>query len=197
MARVSAAIRAVEQRTSGEVVAVVAAESDGYLWAPVLAAALAALAIAGPLIVFTWMDVRLIYAWQVLTFAFLVLVLTRRPIRFWLVPRRVKHERAHARAVEQFLAQNLHTTSGRTGVLIFVSLAERYVEVLADAAVHAKVAPAEWQSIVDGMTARLARHEAAEGFIEAIERCGAILALHFPPTAADPNDLPDHLIVLA
>jgi putative membrane protein len=197
MARISAAIRAVETRTSGEVVAVVTAESDGYLWAPVLVAALAALALAGPLIVFTWMDVRLIYLLQVVTFVGLAALLMLRPLRHRFVPAAVKRERAHARAVEQFLAQNLHTTEGRTGVLIFVSLAERYAEVLADAAIHKHVPAAEWQAIVDALTSRLAANEAAAGFVEAIERCGAILAQHYPPGTSDPNALPDHLIVLA
>ena len=56
-----------------------------------------------------------------------------------LIPRSMQRTRAHRRAVEQFLVQNLHTTEGRTGVLIFVSVAERYAEILADHGIHAKV----------------------------------------------------------
>lgn len=194
--RISDAIRRVERTTSGEVVAVIAAESDNYAWAPILAAALLALAIAAPLIVFTWLDVRWIYAWQVIVFASGAALLSLRPMRYRFVPRAVQRERAHARAVEQFLAQKLHTTDGRTGVLIFVSLAERYAEVLADAGIHKAVDAAEWQAIVDALTAHLAENRPADGFIEAIERCGALLAKHFPPGTHDPNALPNHLIVL-
>jgi putative membrane protein len=195
--RIGEAIKRVERTTSGEIVAVVAAESDSYAWAPILVAALSALAVAGPLIVFTWMDVRWIYFWQVLVFAAAAVLLSLRPIRYLLVPRSVMRERAHARAVEQFLAQNLHTTEGRTGVLIFVSLAERYAEILADAGIHAKVHASGWQTIVDTLTAHLADGRPADGFEEAIERCGALLATHFPPGTRDPNALPNHLIVLA
>jgi putative membrane protein len=195
--RVSAAIERVERTTSGEVVAVIAAESDTYAWAPVLAAALMALAIAAPLIVFTWLDVRWIYAWQVIVFLAATALLSLRPVRYALVPRAVKRARAHARAVEQFLAQNLHTTAGRTGVLIFVSFAERYAEILADAGIHAKVPATEWQAIVDRLTAHLAEGRPADGFIAAIEASGALLAAHFPPGTHDPNALPNHLIVLA
>ena len=133
---------------------------------------------------------------RVFALAFLAFALSRHPFRYWLVPATVKHERAHRRAVEQFLAQNLHTTSGRTGVLIFVSVAERYAEILADAGVHTKVTPAEWQSIVTRLTSAIGDGRTGDGFVDAITRCGAVLAEHFPPGTHDPNALPDHLIVL-
>ncbi|MCK9912500.1 hypothetical protein MXD81_25325, partial [Microbacteriaceae bacterium K1510] len=60
-------------------------------------------------------------------------------IRTALVPAGLKRLHAHRRAVEQFLAQNLHTTEGRTGVLLFVSVAERYAEIIPDRAIDAKV----------------------------------------------------------
>jgi putative membrane protein len=159
-------------------------------------AALAALAIVAPLIVFTWMSIQWIYGIQVLTFAMLAFVLNRAPLRYMLVPKAVKRERAHRRAVEQFLAQNLHTTRGRTGVLIFVSVAEHYAEVLADSGIHSKVTPTEWQAIVTMLTEAIGDGRTADGFVSAIDRCGVILAKHFPPGTQDPNALPDHLIVL-
>jgi putative membrane protein len=194
--RIGAAIQSAERATSGEIVAVVAADSDSYLWAPILAAALIALAIEAPLIIFTWISIQWIYALQVLTFVLLALALSQPPLRHMLVPKSVKRERAHRRAVEQFLAQNLHTTSGRTGVLIFVSVAEKYAEILADAGIHAKVKPAEWQDIVTALTSAIGDGRTGDGFVEAIKRCGTLLAKHFPPGTQDPNALPDHLIVL-
>jgi putative membrane protein len=113
-----------------------------------------------------------------------------------LVPRAVLHERAHARAVEQFLVQNLHTTEGRTGVLIFVSVAERYAEILADAGIHRKVAEGTWQTIVDELTAQIGEGRQTDGFVHAIERVGVYLAEHYPPGSAPANALPNHLIVL-
>jgi putative membrane protein len=196
-ARVSQAIQTAEQSTSGEIVAVIAAESDSYLWAPILAAALAALAIAAPLIFLTWMNVHWIYLIQIAVFIGLGLLLWTRPVRYMLVPMSLKRERAHARAVEQFLVQNMHTTAGRTGVLIFVSVAERYVEVLADQAVHAKVSAGHWQTIVDRMTAEIAVGRTGDAFVHAIEATGKILAQHFPPGTAEATALPNHLIVLA
>jgi putative membrane protein len=194
--RISNAIHVAEAKTSGEIVAVVASESDSYLYAPILWAALAALAIIWPLVYFTWMTIQWIAVIQLLIFVGLALILSSRPLRYRLVPRATLVERAHARAVEQFLVQNLHTTAGRTGVLIFVSVAERYAEILADAGIHNKVPEGTWQTIVDELTSHIGSGRTTDGFVHAIERVGKHLAQHFPPGSAPANALPNHLIVL-
>lgn len=194
--RIAAAIAEAERGTSGEIVAVIATESASYLYAPVLWAAAAALIMPWPFIFWTWWPIQTIYALQVATFAVLALVLTQRPFRYRLVPRSVKHTRARRRAREQFLAQNLHTTAGRTGVLIFVSVAERYAELLADAGIDAHVPPGEWQAAVDALTTRIEQGRPGDGFVEAVEAVGRRLAAHFPPGSHDPHELPNHLIVL-
>src|SRR5262249_2063019 len=152
--RVADAIALAERDTTGEIVAMIAPQSSSYVYIPFLWAALAALAVPWPLIFWTWWPVQNIYLLQLAVFAALVLVLSHRPLRLGLVPRSVKHARAHRRAVEQFLAQNLYTSTGHTGVLIFVSVAEGFAEILADSAIHAKVAQPQW----DGMVADLTEH---------------------------------------
>jgi len=194
--RINRAINDVESRTSGEVVAVVASESDSYLFAPILAAALLALLAAWPLIYFTWMSVQWIYVVQIALFVALTVAFSLRPLRYMLVPKPIKPARAHARAVEQFLAQNLHTTEGRTGVLIFVSVAERFAEILADSAIHKAVPPETWQGIVDRMTAEIEDGRTADAFVHAIDSVGDLLARHFPPGSGPDNILTNHLIVI-
>jgi len=137
--RVAEAITAAERKTAGEIVAVVALESSTYLYAPFLWAALVALLAPWPLIYLTWISVQWIFGVQLVVFLVLLMALIPRPIRHRLVPPGVKRSRAHRRAVEQFLAQNLHTTEGRTGILIYVSIAERYAEILADTGIESKV----------------------------------------------------------
>jgi putative membrane protein len=195
-ARISSAISTAERKTSGEIVAVVAASSDTYLYVPFLWAGLIALLVPWPLIHFTWMKVQIIYLIQLLTFLVLLAALWPKHIRTALVPKSVRNAHAHRRATEQFLVQNLHTTANRTGVLIFVSVAERHAEVLADKGIDQRVAPGTWQAIVDELTREIAAGRAADGFIAAIERCGHHLQQHYPPRPHDPNELPDHLIVL-
>lgn len=194
--QISDAIIAAENETSGEILAVVAARSDSYLYVPFLWAALLALLVPWPLIYFTWAPVTWIYLVQLAVFLVLLVLFLPQRIRLSLVPASVKRLHAHRRAVEQFLAQNLHTTEGRTGVLIFVSVAERYAEVLADSGIHERVPPGTWQAIVDRLTDDIGHGDAALAFVHAINTAGTHLAEHFPPGDRDPNELPDHLIVL-
>ena len=194
--RISAAITAAERKTSGEIVAVVTEASDSYLYVPFMWAALAALIVPWPLIHFTWMTVQWIFAIQLLVFFVLLALLWPRHIRTALVPKSIRAAHAHQRATEQFIAQNLHTTEGRTGVLIFVSIAERHAEILADKGIDDRVSSGTWQAIVDELTSEISEGRAANGFIRAIERAGKHLSEHFPPGTANPNELPDHLIVL-
>jgi putative membrane protein len=194
--RVADAIAQAERDTAGEIVAVIAPVSGSYLYVPFLWAALAALIVPWPFVFWTWWPIQHIYLLQLGVFAALVVLLMHPSVRLALVPRSVKHGRAHRRALEQFLAQNLHTTVGHTGVLIFVSVAERFAEILADSAIHAKVAQSEWDAIVGDLTDHIGRGESAEGFVRAIRAVGQHLAKHFPPGTHDPRSLTNHLIVL-
>lgn len=194
--RISSAIADAERRTSGEIVAVVADSSETYLYVPFLWAALAALLVPWPLIHFTWMKVQYIYLIQLAVFLVLIALLWPKSVRTSLVPRSVRAAHAKRRATEQFLVQNLHTTKGRTGVLIFVSVAERHAEILADKEIDARVPAGTWQEMVDHLTGEISAGRAADGFVQAIKSAGDHLARHFPPGSHDPNELPDHLIVL-
>ena len=193
--RIGDAITQAERNTSGEIVAVIAPQSSSYLYVPVVWAALAALAVPWPFVFWTWWPIQHIYLLQLGVFAALVAILMPLPMRLALVPQSVKHARAHRRAVEQFLAQNMHTTVGRTGVLIFVSAAEHYAEVLADAAIHARVPQSVWQTIVDDLTDHIGKGQAGDGFVRAIAVAGEHLARHFPPDT-HAHTLTNHLIVL-
>ncbi len=194
--RIGEAIVAAERKTSGEIVAVLSGESASYLHVPFLWAALIALIVPWPLVYFTWWPVQWIYLVQLGVFLAVLLLTLPRRVRYLLVPSSVKRERAHRRAVEQFLVQNLHTTAGRTGILIYVSVAERYAEVIADTGIDAKVPKGTWKAIVDDLTYNIAAGRAGDGFIHAVERAGVLLAEHFPPGTRDPNELPNHLIVI-
>ena len=194
--RVSDAITQAERKTSGEIVVVVAARSDTYLYVPPLIAALVSLLLPWLLIFFTRLDVESIYLAQLALFLVLTALLLPLAVRAAFVPARIKRLHAHHRAVEQFIAQNLHTTTGHTGVLIFVSVAERHAEILADPGIDARVPQGTWKSIVDDLTAAIANGKPADGLVAAIAAAGAHLARHFPPDMRDINELPDHLIVL-
>lgn len=199
-ARIAAAIRAAEARTDGEIYCVVARASDGYFSAAALATVvgmlLASLAAAW-LIEAWWLTMRLPWfvAVQIAAVAAALALLWLFPaLRIHLVPRRQRYAAAHANAVRQFLARNVHRTARRTGVLIFVSLAERYAEVVADAGIDERVGQHVWDGVVAGLTAHAGRDRLADGFCAAIEAVGTVLAEHFPVSPGDVNELDDHLV---
>src|SRR5690606_12005447 len=91
---------------------------------------------------------------QVLASATALGLIYRIPaLRFRLAPRRWQYMRAHDNALRQFLGRNVHLTTERTGVLIFVSMAERYAEIVADAGINAKVPQNLWDSVVGDLIA--------------------------------------------
>lgn len=195
-ATISKAITRAEAKTSGEIVVVVTRASDGYRSFAILWAALIALAVPLPFIWATQWPIEYVYLAQLIVFLACLVLFQWETIRFALVPKGIMHARAHQKAVEQFLAQALHTTKGRTGVLIFVSFAERYAEVIADDGIYRKVSPEAWEDVIGELTNHLGEGTRTEGLVRAVERCGKILAKHFPPGSLDRDELPNHLIVL-
>lgn len=192
--RISAVIAAVEQKTCGEVFCVIARQCGDYRTVPLVWAAALALLLPLPLIALSSLPASWIYIVQLALFAVAALILSIPAIRFHIVPRRRMQQQAHAEAVRQFLAQGLHKTENRTGVLIFASEAEHYAEVIADEGINAKVPQKVWDDAVSALISGIAERRAADGFVAAIERCGAVLAQHFPPGALNRNELPNKLI---
>ena len=192
---VSAAIHEAETRTCGQIVCVLAHSSSAYSHIPILWASVLALLTPWPLIYLTQLSVQRIFFLQLIVFIVAGLAFSFMPLRLALVPDVVKRARAHRAALEQFVVRGISRTKHRTGVLIFVSLAEHYARIIADEAIAAKVHQAEWQEAIDALTAHMGRGEIAAGFTAAIERCGAVLAAHAPPDGSA-NELPDQLYVI-
>ena len=210
--RIAATIRAAEATTSGEIFAVAARASDGYRFIPLLWAALVTL-IGGTLTAFLWPLVAGLFAeregwgdpviWlsaqslgvgQFVVFLGLAALTLVPALRVRLVPKAIQFARCRRHATEQFLAHNLHATKERTGVLIFVSMAERFATILADEGIAAKVDDEVWADIVEALVARIVEDDLAGGFETAIAACGAVLAEHVPPSATAENELPDRLV---
>ncbi|MGO9050190.1 MAG: TPM domain-containing protein, partial [Xanthobacteraceae bacterium] len=112
-----------------------------------------------------------------------------------LVPRALQRARAHRAALEQFVVRRVAHTKNRTGVLIFVSLAEHYARIIPDEGIAEKVPNSEWQAAIDAMIAHLRSGDIVAGLTAAIERCADVLAAHAPPDGS-PNELPDRLYVM-
>lgn len=193
-ARVAEAIAAAEAKTAGEIFCVIAQHSSDYRLVPVAWAAVIALIVPLPLIYLTEWSASAIYIMQLIAFIAAAIGLSQPRVRFHIVPRRTKHDRAHAEAMRQFWAQGLHKTEHRTGVLIFASVAERYAEIVADAGINEKVTPEVWERAIRALTSAIKHGRPGDGFVAAIAECGAVLAEHFPPDALKKDELPNKLV---
>lgn len=222
LAAIEAAVRQAETGTRGEIYCVSAARSSDYAEVPLAWAAGAAL-LAPAVLLLGGVRVSLpdlTGGWdagqvgevaetaarvalggtivlQMLIFVVVLLVGQIPAVHRWLTPRRLMRQRVRRRAEELFLAKGIHATRERTGVLIYVSQAERLAELVADDAIHAKVAQSQWDQAMAALTDGLRRGVAGEGFVAAIRFCGDLLARHFPAYPTDnPNELSDSVVVV-
>ncbi|MBK5435378.1 MULTISPECIES: TPM domain-containing protein [unclassified Pseudomonas] len=194
--QVAEAIARVEQQTDAELVTVLAARADDYAYIPLLWASLLALVVPGIIhYVSGWLSMYTLLLAQWGTFVVLCLVFRLPRVTTRLIPRSVRHWRASNLARRQFLEQHLHHTLGSTGVLIFVSEAERYVEILVDKGISSRLDDSSWDVIVKDFTRQVKQGQTLAGFISCIEACGALLKEHVPVTHAR-NELPNRLVVL-
>jgi putative membrane protein len=140
----------------------------------------------------------LLTALIVATVAFLLvrMILASTPLRLALTPHATKARRVRRRAVALFRTAAEQRTVARTGVLLYLSLAEHRAEIVADAAIHARVAPETWGEAMAVLIVALKDGRPGDGMAEAVARIGLVLAEHFPRSAGDANELPDRLIIL-
>lgn len=168
------AIADAELHKGTHIALIVVPASDRYVMYPLAYGALFALALGGALALF-WPQVslRVAFAIEALGFAAFSLLFDWLPLRLRLVPRAIRTARARNLAHREFAARIL--TTHRGGLLLFVSLAERYVELLADRSLHALVGQQTWDRIVGELTASARTQPLAEALLAAIASCGAAL----------------------
>ncbi|UDL94448.1 hypothetical protein LGH83_18410 [Lichenihabitans sp. PAMC28606] len=190
------AVRAAEAGTSAELVCVMARTSSNYEFFPLVWAALLALAAPWFMIEFTLWSIERVFVVQLVLFAVLLLALSVPAIRMMLVPRALMRKRAHRAAAEQFLLRGLTRKRDRTGVLIFVSEAERYARIIADDGVAKRIDPKEWRAPVEVLVRHARADRIADGYVEAVALCGRLLADQFPPSSDPANELSDSFYVI-
>lgn len=220
-ARIAAAIAAAEASTSGEIFCVLTRRVSSYrdvglgwavaaallvpliliplgfspAWLPGVAASWEAGHVAGRDLAVTQALSAMVLV-QAAVFIFILAATTLPGVRPLLTPSSLRRRRVRRAALEQFLAHGLHQTEARTGVLIFASVEDRRVEVIADRGIHQKVDEDVWVDAAAALTRGLAKGDAAGGFEAAVGLCGEVLTRHFPPGEVNPNELSDRLVIL-
>jgi uncharacterized membrane protein len=108
----------------------------------------------------------------------------------------VRGETPRERALEVFSRLRIWDTEENCGVLVYLLLADRDVEIVADRGIHKRVGEETWQAICHGMQAAFRDKRFGEGAVDGIEAINALLAHHFPRQSAGSNELPDEPVVL-
>ena len=215
-ARIGEAVRIAEGTTSGEIVTIVTDRSDAYhdvglhfavlamLLVPILFAALPGA--ADQILTIArggWSTdhpdaARYILLFAAMTLVFLIVryTLAIMPLRHRLTPKATRRRRVRRRAIMLFKVGTEKRTTGRTGILIYLSMGEHMAEIVADEAIHQSVAEAEWGDAMAALIDHVAKDRVADGMVAAVERVGVILSRHLPRADDDSNELPDRVIEL-
>lgn len=212
--RIAQAVSAAEAASAGEIVTIVTPQSDTYrdvalAWSAAIAfLALAALEFAPAF--YLGLIERVLGLWAhewtpgavlgialtvaVLKFLGMLLLMAWRPLRLFLTPAPIKSARVHARALTCFRIGAEGRTTGRTGILIYLSMAEHRAEIIADEAIASKVTPEVWGDAMLALLGPIREGRVGDGMVAAIGKVGAVLAEHLPRAADDDNELPDRVI---
>ena len=215
-AQVSAAVAEAERSTDGEIVTIVTERSDAYHDVALHYAVGAMLALVAGVALWpgilemklAWFNGGWVSETNLHQLLFLLLIgeaviflivryaLAWTPLRMLATPGGTTARRVRRRALQFFKSSAEKRTVGRVGILLYVSIAEHRAEIIADEAIHSKVAPERWGEAMAALIAKLKQGDPAGGMADAVGQMAAILKEHFPKTEADVNELPDRLIEL-
>jgi uncharacterized membrane protein len=107
-----------------------------------------------------------------------------------------RNQSARERALDIFSRLRIWDTAHNNGVLIYLLLADRNVEIIADRGIDARVGAEGWETICRAMEAEFRAGRFEAGVVKGIAAVSNELARHFPPTGAHPNELPDKPVVI-
>ena len=180
------AVTAGEAESAGDIVPYLVRASDVYPGAVWRAATLGALAGA----VLAWLVERQLGTWPASLFATIVLppaagaalgilaVHLLPALRRWLIGKELLALRVQQRAAATFLEQGVHRTTHHHGILIFLSVFERRVVVLADSGIHERVDDGEWERLTARIIGGIRAGDPAGALVQAIHDCSELLVLH-------------------
>ncbi|MBN2657872.1 MAG: TPM domain-containing protein [Spirochaetales bacterium] len=210
--RISDAVSRAESKTSGEIVTAIIRESSDYAFHELLAA------MFGGFIFYTvcllsyssiasWLE-RTFWTYKetwptvvigvgtILFMGLLYLLANLEGVDRLIVPASTISMKVKRRALLFFSEAGLFDTRDRTGIVIFISLREKRVELLADKGINDKVGKETWNDIVDELIIDIKHGKMVEGLVKAVENCGDRLIEHFPIKPDDENELSNQVHIL-
>ncbi|WP_419786061.1 TPM domain-containing protein [Pseudodesulfovibrio sp.] len=189
-------VQDVESRTSGEIVPVIASTSYDYPRAAHLAGLIIGIVGALGLSLLLGRDDMWVFLALFLPFYILIsrLFMMYPRLRRPFITKAEMRDEVEEAAITSFHANGLHRTRDMTGIIIYVSVYERMVQVLADKGINDKVNPEVWQEVVEMVTAGIQSGSPGRALCKGVERCGELITRHFPIKPDDTDELPNLII---
>ncbi|MDD5360294.1 MAG: TPM domain-containing protein [Sulfurovaceae bacterium] len=189
------AIAKVEEKSSCELVAVITQKSGNYSFIALLIVSILTLMLPAFILLYRpFVDALLVYQIQIVFFVIVFLLLSIENILIWFLPKSILQKKAKLKAFETFNILGLQKTSNHQAVMIYVSVYERYVQILTDSGINSQIDNDVWQNTVNKFTTMVKNKKFGAGYLKAIEEIGEILIEKFPVQENDKNELPNYLI---
>jgi len=200
--RVTQAVQEAERITSGEIVPMLVSRSHDYPMAAVTCGVSLALPIA--LLLTNLIGERIWIGpqnmWLFLGFfaalyaALYPLAMRSDVLKHFFLRRKQVDQEVERGALAAFYAEQLHKTRDANGILLYISIMEQRVWILADRNINAKIEQQEWDATVDDLTAGIKAGHPAEALCQAVRRVGETLQTHFPYQKDDQDELHNLII---
>ena len=180
-ARLHAVEQAAEARTSARLAVVTVPISDRYALYPIIFGAIAAMAVLAALALF-WsaLSLRTGFFVSAVVFAAVSFLFEWLPLRLMLIPKHAKRWECWELAHRSFAARVLAQIDRKPGIVLFVSLGERYVEIVTDRDVDLRVPQSTWDAVIADFTDAARKGRVADGIVNAVEACAKVLETHYP-----------------
>ena len=195
-------VQEAEKLTSGEIVPMVVSESHTYPVAPIVGGIFFALPLSllsarlfGGMLWLGTDNMWIFLSFFILYYSIGYLAVQRVPTlkRFLLSPQRADLA-VQEGAAAAFFRESQHDTRDANGILLYVSVFEHRVWILADKGINDRIDPRTWQEIVDQVTRGIREGNQGQALGDAILRIGSILAEYFPIGSDDKDELHNLII---
>ena len=210
--KISSAVKNAEKKTSGEIVTAIIKESYNYAIYELIFAVITGLIYFVIMMFFVgnienWLQgifwdysihhLVMFYGFSTfIVITILYFIGNISNVDRFIVAKKIMQKKVNERAIRHFMESGVYNTKDRTGILIFISILERRVELLADSGINEKIPQGKWQSIVDNIIKGIKKKNVTAHLIESINDCGDLLAQHFPIQPDDVNELSDEIDIL-
>lgn len=193
---ISKEIEALEKKSSVELVAVITKQSGSYKFETISISLFLTVIVSLISLIFDISSIKL-FQIEILSFFFFFFLLSKfNKLLLSVIPKSYKYDKASENAAQQFLSLGLNSTKTKQAIMFYVSLDEKYVEILTHSAIKEKIDDSYWQDIVNEFTKDVKNKEFSKGYIKAIKSCNDILIKEFPIKKDDINELSNEVIEL-